>query len=226
MLQLIYAVSLNDAAGAVEIAFWAHVGGFLSGTFALGSRRTITWLRNVLRSVRSYTLLRQAISLANKRAWAKAWPLLERVQPASAAVLNILSWSCAASGRAEAATSLARHVLQTATPRKQASSTINAFYLLISVQQTSCLDMHDHLITGRSFAAAGKFRHAISVYLEGLRKFPDHAQADAVLFNLAELYEQTGNRERACQILDLLTRAFPESEFARAAQWQLGVSGS
>ena len=106
---------------------------------------------------------------------------------------------------------------------------VDAFHLVTAAGAGAELAPRDHLVAGRGLAELGRLDRAAEVIAEGLARLSAAAQAgggdgplaDAMLFELADVNERQGRRERAADILRLLVKLIPAGEHASAARWRL-----
>ncbi len=66
------------------------------------------------------------------------------------------------------------------------------------------------------------FENAVSLYSQLLESYPEYAKNDAVLYQLARAYENSGDPENALAALDKLVREFPQTQHMSEAQFRRG----
>ncbi len=229
LIQLLYGLSLGDAAsGAVGVAFWAHIGGFTFGALAAGSPKLLARGRSSLRRRRREQDFSRALQALREGNLQAAREELER--------LDAMGWGCStldlalaralagSSSRDEAVRRTLR-ALRAAEEEKDRGTTIDAYLLLSAVGAGDEMSFHDHLAVGMSYAVCGMKDEAITVLLRGLEKHPGTEGTDLILYELGELYRESGNEERARDAYGLILKLHPESRLYSSAQYCLQELG-
>ena len=67
-----------------------------------------------------------------------------------------------------------------------------------------------------------EYRHAIGVYQELLRSYPNRSGNDRVLYQLARAYDQLGDSERALATLGQLVSVYPSSAYFNESEFRRG----
>ncbi|MFC1479665.1 rhomboid family intramembrane serine protease [Planctomycetota bacterium] len=223
ILQLIYATSLGDITGAVGVAFWAHIGGFCFGAMAAGGKSFFSWGYRQLSILKTDMKYQRVLRYMHAGQLSPALSLLNTVSddPDFTHPADYLKLQCCAqTGNSSEISDLGEKVLDgihgTGTP----GVAVNVFYILTNTNLASVLTPHHLLGIGRSFMKLRKYAYAEDIFYTILRDYPDNKENDLVLLAISELYTETGESERAQNILNLLIRFFPDSASAEAAQWK------
>lgn len=75
---------------------------------------------------------------------------------------------------------------------------------------------------GKEQASRSEYQHAIVVYQNLLRLYPQQPTNDRVLYQLARAWEQVGKLDRSLEVLDRLVKEYPRSAYYDEAQFRRG----
>ena len=224
LMQLLYALTVGSVIGAAEVAYWAHIGGFLFGMLAVGTPRILQQSRNLITRWNRQREFLEAITFAQKRDWSRASGMLETLKATSPerGDLNILlPQMYSQMGYLEEARTLANKAFKDASRSKNQAQVITAYYMLQDMGNVEGLNAHDHLVLGRSFGRYHKTKQATGTLMEALRKFPGDTEADLILYELGDIYLRVQDHERAREIYSLFLEAYPNSKLYKSAEYCL-----
>jgi len=224
LAQLFYALSFSSVIGVVEVAFWAHVGGFLFGVFATDTPKIYQQIRDLMVEWKKKRRVLYAMTLAQERNWQKAIQILESLKPTSSELDNLnilLSQLYFLMGDTKKAKTLANTTLKNALHRKNQAQVITAYYILQNMETIEELTAHEYLILGRSFIKYKKTKEAEGILLEALKKFPKHNETDLILYELGDIYLHDKEYTRAREIYALFLKLYPDSKLYKSAEYCL-----
>ncbi len=222
--QLVYALSFSETASAVQVAYWAHIGGFVFGALATGAGPFLGRARGWMSRLKQRDLFRRAMGASRRGDLSVAAEILEGLHtsaPSEADISLILPRVYLEMGETAKAAPLAATALRNALDRRDRPGIIEAYYVLRATGHRPGLAAHDCLVLGRSFAEHGKGDAAAEILLECLRQDSEGKFADAVLFELGDIEAKAHSPARAGEIWRLLLELYPESKLRRSAEWRL-----
>jgi tetratricopeptide (TPR) repeat protein len=222
--QFLYAVSFSELAASVEVAYWAHVGGFVFGAvLGLGAGLPAA-LRDAAREWAVRRRFGRALAAARGGAPRQAAAWLEELRaegrlPPAAELL--VARARLEAGEQEAAATEADIAFRRALTTKERARMLDAYCLLQAAGRAPALNAQEALVLARALGERGESDAASGLLAEALRQDPRHPAADALLLELAELDARRGERDRAAGILSLLLKEFPASKLAASVEWRL-----
>ncbi len=80
----------------------------------------------------------------------------------------------------------------------------------------------DRQMEGQEEVMAAEYEEAVLLYQQLLMAYPESAQNDRVMYQLARAYENNGQADRALEVLDRLVRQHPDTEYIDEAQFRRG----
>lgn len=222
--QFLYAVSFSEIATSVEVAYWAHVGGFAFGALVglvLGLRRSLQSIGEAWRRTRRRAAVVNAL---HRREWQRAEAALNEViqhdgLPTEWALLS--ARIAAEKGAAEVAATQAATVLRRALASRNREELLEAYTLVSCVGGSPSLDSHSALSLVRALNATGRQAEAMAWLTQTLRRDPDGPATPGLLFEWAETIAGHGDLARATELLRFIATSYPDDKIARSAEWRM-----
>lgn len=221
--QLIFAFTFSGLSVAVEVAYWAHIGGFVAGALLAGGGRIPGALGRLARVWARRGSMRKALGAAAGGDFAEAAGIIASLHSdgVGADALGLLQARlyCAMGNKGRAA-ALGLAEFRRAAAAKDRGRVLDAWFLSKAAGGEKELVPHDYLVAARSLAEFGRDDEAAGVLLEALERFEENEHADAMLFELGEIGRRLGRGGHAADVFSLLTKLFPDSQFARSVEWR------
>jgi membrane associated rhomboid family serine protease len=221
--QFLYAVSFSEIATSVEVAYWAHVGGFAFGAFiglVFGLGRSLHSLGDAWKRAGRR---RAVLNALRRRAWAEAEGALAELTQRDGLPdeWTLLPARIAAEkGATEAATTQAGASLREALVSRSREQLLEAYTLISSVGGRLALDSLAALSLVRALNASGRQPEAMAWLTQTLRRDPDGTGTPGLLFELAEMVAGCGDLTRAAELFRFIARSYPGDKLAHSAEWR------
>lgn len=221
--QFAYAVSFSEISEAVEVAYWAHVGGFAFGALiglltgvGRSFRKTAdVWHRNrrheaVLQALRAGDLDRAQRCLEDVKqhdGLPEEWGLL----PARIAFER---------GASDEVLATAERVFRESLAKRQRKRLLDAYALVTSSGQMPSLTPAEALVLIRALNATGRRAEAMAWLSQALKRESEGPVAGGLFFEWAEAELVAGNRPRAVALFKHVAGSCPDERLAQAARWR------
>ncbi len=221
--QFLYAVSFSEISTSVEVAYWAHVGGFAFGALVgliLGLGRS---LRTIGDSWARARRRKTVVGALRTGAWERAEGALKVLVeqdglPAEWALLP--ARIAAEKGAREVVAAQASAAFHQAAASHDRPRLLEAYTLLVSVGGSPEMNAPALLVLVRALNAAGRQTEALAWLAQTLRREPGGPAAPGLLFEWAETLAESGDAARAAALFRLIAATFPNDKLARSADWR------
>jgi len=223
-MQLMYGLSFSSAVGAVGVAFWAHIGGFVCGAVVIGASALRRHTKDFIRQYIYRNRFARALRSAKREDWPGAAAGLERLvsyKTGSSDTDVLLARMYFQMGDTPKAEAWIQALFQDAICRKDNARIINAYYLLAELGRSKSLAPRDYLLLGRGFVKYKKKLQAAGAFLEGFKRFPNASETSFILYELGDLCRQEKNYESARQVYELFLSLYPGSKLYTSAEYCL-----
>lgn len=223
LAQFVYAMSFSEMSTSVEVAYWAHVGGFAFGALVglctcMGQSVRETWADWKRERCR-----RDLLNAVKRRDWGVAEGLLAECRSGEKMPeeWDLLHARIALErGDTRTAIAEAEAVIHRQLARRQRKGLLNAYALTTATGELPLLDGHESLVLVRALNASGRTAEAMGWLSRALRREPDGPAAAGLIFEWAETEAQAGHHPRARALFKHLAGRCADTQLAQAAQWR------
>ncbi len=218
--QLVYGFTIVEGSpGAVSVAFWAHIGGFLAGALTASVIAYRHGFGNLIRGWKHLLTLDRAIRLYNRGRYREAFDIIEALGE-DAMVKFLKGMIYRKEGKTQEAVVFVNEALSVFLRQKNSEAAADAYYLLSGITGKIELTPAEHLVLGKCVAQIGNLNDAQNIFLEALMRFSDEAEAEFLLYELGEVYSQAEKSGQSRQVFELFLKLYPNSKLSPGIRYQ------
>ncbi len=230
LTQVLYAV--GSGAGAGEVGYWAHIGGFLAGVgtaFAfrlkgIEEKYIAPKIEEEIETVRMPALMELAFKERSEGHNEKALSLLRELleqQPENVDAHREIANIYLALGDEENAARAFSRVIEVSLKARQSSVAMHTYYEMLFQKLPLALSPEALFTLAGALYRDGRFDDSLALYQRLIKESPESRVAPGAVMRCAQIFEKTGRYQLAMSAYEHLLATYPESEWKETAKSEM-----
>ena len=223
VFQFLNALVASPSPEFTNVAYWAHVGGFLFGIcvciFTLLKKEIISYKLEIPKSKK----ISEALEHAQYGNWKRTCEILSTLHTRiTEDIYPLYILSSFLSGKEKLGKETLIHYWKKAYTEKNPSSMVNAYFLSQALGEQILKTPEDFLSLGRSFLKLKDFIYGLKILKEGISQYPESKETPFMLYEIGDALREMGEKEKAKEFFQYLVKNYPGTTVAKSAEFWLG----